>query len=447
MIIKNRIEIATNETRKRVLDIIEAGIRVVLPGNLIAAKVKYDEICKKLTITGDEYHIGNGRIFIIGGGKASGLMAEAMERVIGAENITAGVVVSKHIDAETKKIRILEAGHPFPDQRGISAVRQILDLKNHFSIDQHDLIICLTSGGASSLMPYPVNDVTLEEKCGMTALLLHCGATIHEINIVRKHLSKIKGGKLSRFFSPAKVVSLIISDVVGNDLSTIASGLTSPDPSTFTDAFEILHRYHLLLIVPVSIVEYLQKGCRGEAEETPKMLTNSQNYILGDNRLALNAMVGKAQELGLSSRIITSEQEGDTTTIAQSRAIEILHAQEYDSDIILVGGETTLKVPPESGNGGRNQHYAAVTLRSMIKYPGEWLVASVGTDGSDFLPDVAGAIVDADTLSFVKSGGIDIESFISKYDTYNMFQKIGRSLIVTGGTGTNVGDIVIYVPS
>lgn len=447
MIIRNRQELSTTKLRKQVLDIVEAGIVRVLPPNVMKSAVRYDSVRRILTIGDYIYRLSKGRIFVIGGGKASALMAETLENIVGPDNISTGIVNCncKSSDYKTNKIEIVEAAHPMPDQRGLDGVRQMLALKEDYSINEDDLVLCLISGGGSALMPCPVNGVSLEDKQRITELLLDCGATIHEINAVRKHLSRTKGGGLGRFYSPAIVVSLILSDVIGNDLDVIASGQTCPDPTTFSDAYNVLAKYGLFSKVPEHITDFLKRGCQGQAEETPKTLGNCHNYIIGDNRLALEAMAKKTNEMGFTPFIVTAEQKGDTATIAWLRAREILNAK-YTGyyDVVLIGGETTPKLPDAAGKGGRNQHYAAVSMLAMKEYTGEWVVASVGTDGSDFLPDVAGAIVDNNSLGVAEGKGLDVKSYLDRYDSNTLLKEIGESLLVTGNTGTNVGDVIAY---
>ena len=445
MIIKNKDALSTTKLKKQALDIIEAGIVRVLPPNIMKSALRYDAADRVLTINGDTYHLSKGRVFVIGGGKASGLMAETLENIINPENISAGAVNCKSGVYKTDKTKIIPASHPIPDQRGISGVKEMLALKQRYSINENDLVICLISGGGSALMPYPVDEVSLEDKQNITELLLSSGAEIGEINTVRKHLSKIKGGQLGCFYSPATVISLILSDVIGNDPAVIASGLTFPDPTTFSDAYDLLTKYDLLARAPKSVTDFLRNGCQGRATETPKILTNCYNYIIGDNKLALEAMLRKARELAFTPCIITAEQKGDTTAAVWFRAKEILNAKYTGYDAILIGGETTPKLPAIAGKGGRNQHYAAASMLAMKQYPGEWVVTSVGTDGSDFLPDVAGAIVDNNSLDIAKAKGIDVESYLGRYDSNILLDRIGNSLVITGDTGTNVGDIIIYL--
>jgi glycerate-2-kinase len=445
MIIKNRRTLATTKLRAQALQIIEAGIRRVLPLDIIRSAVSYDAYRRTIKIQGKGFPLAaGGRIFVIGGGKASGLMAKALEGIIGSNNIANGVVNAKGGHSKTGKIKVVTAGHPIPDQRGVSGVKAMLALKSRYSIGKDDLVICLTSGGGSALMPYPVDGVNLRDKQKITELLIGSGAEIAEINTVRKHLSKVKGGQLGTFYAPAKVISLILSDVIGNDLATIASGPTTPDPSTFADAYNVLKKYNLLSKCPKSVVDFIERGQRGEMSETPKRLNNCYNYIIGDNRLALKAMSAKAKELGFRPCIITSQQMGDTTAVARSRAREVMEHR-YPEDALLIGGETTIKLPSKAGRGGRNQHYAAVSILAMADYPGPWLVASIGTDGSDFLPDVAGAIVDHSSLDTAQAKKIDMKAYIESYDSNTLLSNIGNSLIITGDTGTNVGDVIVYM--
>jgi len=444
-IIKNREALAKTSLRKQALDIIEAGINRVLPPNVIKSAVGYDPARQILTVSGDTYHLSRGRVFVIGGGKASGLMAETLESILPPEKITAGIINGKSADYKTSRIRLITAGHPIPDKRGVNGVKEMLALKPDYAVGENDLVLCLISGGGSALMPCPVAGVSLKDKQRITELLISSGAEIAEINTVRKHLSQIKGGQLGAYFAPASVVSLILSDVIGNDLAVIASGPTSPDPTTFAGAYKILERHQLLAKTPRSVASFLKKGCRGKVTETPKALDNCHNYIIGDNRLALEAMKNKAQEMGFTAGIITAQQRGDTTVAAQSRARELLSARYAGYDALLIGGETTPKLPTPAGRGGRNQHFATASILAMAPYPGEWVVASVGSDGSDFLPEVAGAIVDHNSLGNAKKKKIDVKAYLDRYDSNTLLEQLGGSLIITGATGTNVGDVMLYL--
>jgi len=455
--IKNKEELCITKSRKAALELIETGINSVLPQNLMEKSVTYSPEERTLTIFDDKFKI-SGRIFVIGFGKASGMMAEAIEEILGAEVITAGFVNCTTTDYNTKKIRINKASHPVPNQEGVKGTRKMLEIKKKYSIGPEDLIICLISGGGSALLPYPVEGISLEDKQVTTKLLLSSGAEIHEINAVRKHLSRVKGGQLGQYFAPSLVISLIISDVIGNDLDVIASGPTTPDSSTFEDAYNVLEKYGVIDKVPPAVVEHIRKGIkwkdRGESweedvrvkvKETPKELSNCKNYIIGENRVALEAMLNKAEVMGFKPTILTSEQKGETTEVAKVRATEVIQDKYSDFDVILVGGETTPVLPEEHGKGGRNQHYAAVSMVEFSSYPGEWVVVSVGTDGSDFSHEVAGAIVDRNSLEIMRVKGMEPKEYLERYDSNTLLRKIGRSLIVTGNTGTNVSDIAVYL--
>jgi glycerate 2-kinase len=442
--IKNWDKLATTKLRRQALEIIEVGIERVLPGNIMKSSVSYDRMKKTIKVMGKTYS-GIDRIFVIGGGKASGLMAETLEQIIRADNITNGTVNCKAGGYKTKRIKIVRAGHPLPDTHGIDGVRRMLDLKEKYSISEDDIVICLISGGGSALMPCPADDLSLEDQQQTTQLLLNSGADIHEINAVRKHLSRIKGGRLGEFYYPTRVVSLIISDVIGDDLDTIASGPTYPDSSTYQDALDVLRKYDLTDRVPREVLLYLERGRHGKMPETPKELTNCHNHIIGNNRVALNAMAEEAREIGFNPFIATAELQGDTTEAANRMAGEILAGKHKGYDAILAGGETTPTLPEKPGKGGRNQHYAAVSMLAMKSYPGYWVTASAGTDGSDYLPDVAGAVVDNETLLRATAKGIEVREYIDRFDSNTLFKKIGGSLIITGNTGTNVSDVVLYL--
>jgi len=431
--------------RRQALDVIEAGIEAVLPKRLMKASVRFDQKSRMISICCDEFTVGNGRIFVVGGGKATGAMAEALETIIDPGQITAGIVSSKSAHSTLKKIGVLEAGHPEPDERGVDAVRRMLALKDDYDIGKNDLVICLISGGGSSLMPLPADGITLEDKKKITRLLLRSGAEIHEINTVRKHISGVKGGLLGKHFEPARVVSLIISDVIGDDLDVIASGPAIFDKSTFSDALSVLGKYNLIASTPRRIVDHIEAGIRGEISETPKELKGVRNYIIGRNMTALEAMKEKAVELGFKPVILTDSLSGDTEKAAVRICGEALGKKYRNYNAIISGGETTPSLPGKSGRGGRNQHFALVSLREMARYPDGWLVASIGTDGSDYLPETAGAIIDDGTMEHVKHLGLDLNSYIKGFDSNGFFKKIGGSLVETGTTGTNVGDVLLFM--
>lgn len=445
MIIKNREELISSSLRARAVELFESGIKRVLPGNLMQSAIKLNRRTRKLSVMGDTYEITRNRIFVIGGGKASGQMAEELEKILGPASITAGMVNCNSEGYSTEKISVIKAGHPLPDEAGVHGIQKMLAMKARYDIGKGDLVICLISGGGSSLMPCPVIGITLEDQQEITQLLLRCGANIKEINTVRKHLSLTKGGNLGEFYDPATVVSLIISDVVGDDLDAIASGPTVPDSTTFKDAYAVLKKYGLLDKAPQHVTDHITRGCNDREAETPKTLGNCDNYIIGNNRMALEAMAEKARDLGLKPFIVTAELTGDTAEMAYRLADDMKTGHYRGFSVILLGGETTPTLSENAGKGGRNQHFAAVSMLAMQGLRSPWLVASAGTDGSDYLADIAGAMVDDRSLQQAREIGINVDLYIEKFDSNSLFNTLGRSLIITGPTGTNVSDVILYL--
>ncbi len=381
------------------------------------------------------------RIYVIGAGKAGSAMALAAEHSM-VNSITSGLVNVKygHIDA-LKRIALNECGHPVPDEQGVIGARRIAALVESAGAD--DLVVCLISGGASALLPLPAEGITLEQKQLVTRLLLACGATIHEINTVRKHISRIKGGQLARLAAPAQVESLILSDVIGDDLDVIGSGPTAPDSSTFADAAAILARHKLWDSVPVPVRERIEAGMRGEVPETPKpgdpLFQRVRNVVIGSNRLALEAAARRAKELGFRPLVLSSEIQGETREVARVHAAiarEIVRSSQplKPPACIISGGETTVTLSGD-GLGGRNQEFVLAAAIDIAGLP-RTLVFSAGTDGTDGPTDAAGAMADGETLSR-KPEALD---FLARNDSYHYFEPLG-DLVMTGPTKTNVMDV------
>ena len=443
MLIKNYKQLATTQQRRRLISLTEAGMQAVLPSIIMPKVLRFDKRNKTLKVKNKKFKI-QGRIFVMGGGKASGLMAETLECIIPAEYIRAGIINCTTTNYKTKKIKIIKASHPIPNIHGVKGVKKMLAIKEKYKINKNDLIICLISGGGSALLPYAAQGIKLKDKQVVTKLLLESGAKIQEINVIRRHLSKIKGGQMAKFFAPTRIVSLIISDVVGNDLDTIASGLTAPDKSTWQDAYRVLKKYNLWKKVPARVASLVKNGLAGKNPETPKKLTNCDNYIVADNRTAIKAMASKARELGLKPFVMTDKLTGETSKMAKKIAQDI-KAGKYGANLLILGGETTSVLPANYGRGGRNQYFAAVSLLALKNYPGQWAMVSLATDGSDFIPGIGGAMIDNQTLDLIKKKRINLELYIKKFDSYNLFKKAGGCLIKMNNTGTNVGDVIIYI--
>ena len=378
------------------------------------------------------------RIFVVGAGKATGTMARSAERILG-KRITAGSINVKDGDpVKLRRIEVHPASHPIPDARGVAGAKRIAEICA--AAGERDLVICLMSGGASALTPYPVEPVTLAEKQETTRLLLECGANIHEINAVRKHLSGFKGGRLAQIAAPARVLTLIVSDVVGDNLDVIGSGPTAPDSATFETALAVLDKYDLRMRVPASVRNRFEAG----RDETPKpgdpVFERVENIIIGSNQKSLDAAAREAKELGYRALVVSSTIEGETRDIGRMHAAIARQIREHGQPVrapacVISGGETTVTLRG-AGRGGRNQEFA---LAAAIDIAGlrDVLILSAGTDGSDGPTDAAGAMADGETVE--RSQGTAAEA-LCNHDSYPFFERLG-DLIVTGPTGTNVMDI------
>lgn len=387
---------------------------------------------------------GYGRLLVAGFGKASTEMARAVHDSLG-EAITDGLVITKHgASSGTRaigKIRVLEAGHPVPDEAGLRAAGELIRLLD--GADESTLVVCLVSGGGSALLAAPREGVTLAEKQEITKALLTSGADIHELNAVRKHVSSVKGGRLAGLAWPAKVVSLIVSDVIGDSLDTIASGPTSPDASTYADALDILKKYSIT--GPENVMRLLKKGAAGEVPETPKpgdrAFGKVENVIVANNMAALKKAGEKAEELGFPAQILTDSLRGDVAEAARFLFEETKRRLERPACLIS-GGETTVVVKGE-GKGGRNMHLALYFAMAIEGKPGITLL-SAGTDGTDGPTDAAGAVVDGNTVAGARAAGLTPEEYFADYNSYNFFRQTG-DILITGPTGTNVMDIQVML--
>ncbi|MDI7277651.1 MAG: glycerate kinase, partial [Anaerolineae bacterium] len=403
-----------------------------------------------LRVDGESYDLRRfRRIYVVGAGKASAPMAEALEELLG-ERLTGGVVnVRDGYARPLARIRLKEAGHPVPDERGLAGTREMLALLQ--DAGEEDLVIAVISGGGSALLVAPVEGVTLADLQRLTGLLLRSGATIGEMNAVRKHLSLVKGGQLARAAAPAPLIALILSDVVGSPLDVIASGPAAPDESTFADAWAVLERYRLLQEAPPAAVAYLRRGLDGLVPETPKpgdpALARVRNVIVASNRLATLAGLARADELGMHTLLLSTYVEGEAREVGRvlaGVAREVaLHGQPVPRPACIVaGGETTVTVRGP-GLGGRNQELAlgaALGLAGLERA----LVASLASDGSDGPTDAAGAIADGTTLARAAALGLDPHASLAANDSYRFFSALG-DLLVTGPTHTNVNDLVLVM--
>lgn len=442
------MNLTTEKRNQAATEIFNAGLNAVEPGAAIRRYCRLNDDI--FIVDGKTYDLDLfENILVLGVGKAGASMAKAIEEIL-THRITEGLIIVKYDHLEIlETIRLKEAGHPVPDQNGFEGAQDLYQLAS--SADEKTLVICLVSGGGSALMVSPVPGVSLKDKQNTTKVLLSCGATIHEINTIRKHLSSIKGGGLARAVYPATMVSLILSDVVGDNLDSIASGPCVPDSSTFSECLAILAKYSIELKIPLSVVEHIKAGVKGTVPETAKedqiFFTKTQNVIVGCNFDALLQAKEKADELGYNTLLLSSMIEGITRDVAANHIAIAREIQLHDYPLkkpacILSGGETTV-VLKGNGKGGRNQEFvlAAILKSTDIK---NITILSAGTDGTDGPTDAAGAYADETTLQRADTLGIEPMGYLEENNSYHFFDKV-KSLYKTGPTNTNVMDLRIIL--
>ena len=436
------------EMRNNTVSIFQKGLQAVEPG---AAIKKYCRLEDNRLFIGDKvYNLSMYKnLFVIGAGKASAPMAAALEDMLG-KRITKGIinVKYKHV-AHLDRIKLIEAGHPVPDENGQNGASAILGIAH--SAEKNDLVLCLISGGGSALLPLPYKGLALKDKQETIKELLACGASIHEINAIRKHTSMIKGGRLAVEAYPATLVSLILSDVVGDDLDVISSGPTVADSTTYTDCIKIFEKYDIIKKLPENIINHIKAGVSGKVPESPKtgdpVFKKTYNLVTGSNMEAMLAAKLYAEDLGYKTIVLSSMIEGETRGVAKVHgaiAKEIIKTGNPTPPpaCILSGGETTVTLKGK-GLGGRNQEFS---LAAAIDIAGtdSIVVLSGGTDGTDGPTDAAGAIADNNTLKRAGNIGIDPYYFLENNDSYHFFKKLD-DLLITGPTNTNVMDLRILL--
>ncbi|MFC1923154.1 glycerate kinase [Chloroflexota bacterium] len=408
--------------------IMNAALEAVDPRSAVQNSMKRtDDI---IEVNGNTYDLKSiNRILLVGAGKAGQPMVSAVQKIL-RTRLADGYVIVKEgyankVDA-ADPVEIIEAGHPVPDSRGVTGAEKIIQLLENTRPD--DLVICLISGGGSALMVSPVKGVTLQDLQSLTGVLLASGATINEINILRKHLDRVKGGQIARYASPAKIICLILSDVVGDPLEVIASGPTVPDPSTFKDALSILERYQISDLIPLSIIDHLNQGRDGMVSETPKpgeqTFSRVNNLIVGSNKTATDAALLQAQLEGFNSSVLSNYIQGEASQVGKVFAA-ILH-QMADANqplprpaCLIVGGETTVSMHGD-GLGGRNQEIALSAVRELAGLFDVALI-TLATDGGDGPTEAAGAVVTGDTFQRAKNQNMDPHTFLVNNNAYNFF--------------------------
>lgn len=431
--------------RSRLMCLVDGALAACAPQPVIRTAVAMDG--DVLTIGDTAYDLSLfDRVVVVGAGKASAAMAQALKEVLG-DRFDSGLIVTKYghglaIDG----CRVIESGHPVPDREGERAARELLALAGQ--VGARDLVLFLLSGGASALIPSPRPPVTLDDKMQATRLLLACGATIHEINAIRKHLSRLKGGLFAKALEPATVVTLIISDVVGDNLDVIGSGPTAPDCSTFDDCLEIIGRFGLSGRMPGTVMQVLRDGAAGLIPETTKhadcCFGQVRNHILANNEAALRGAAQAAERLGYRPVVLTSAMTGEAREVAAMLA-RTVRDHGRDKVCLLAGGETTVTIRGQ-GRGGRNQEMALALALELEREQARRPVSALclGTDGSDGPTDAAGGLVLPETLRAARARDLHPEPYLANNDSYT-FLKEADALLITGPTRTNVMDVAALI--
>lgn len=448
------VESIRRERRQSALQVVEAALAAVEPGAAVLNALHFEEATGLLTVAARTYNLNHyRRIVVVGAGKAGTPMAAALYALLG-QRITAGAVTVKYgygltAGQTSGPIVIQEAAHPILDEAGIKGAQHIVKLLQNLT--PQDLVIAVISGGGSALLELPVANISLADMQVLTDALLRVGATINQINAVRKHLSQVKGGNLARLAAPAQVISLIVSDVVGSPLDVIASGPTVPDNSTFQTAWQTLETFGLTIpgLVPAAILEYLQRGRQNQIPDTPKstdpIFERVQNLVVADNRVAALAAATMARQLGFQPLLLSTFVEGEAREVARVLAGTVKEVLSYNQPIarpacLLCGGETTVTIQGD-GKGGRNQELGLALALALEGYA-DFLAVPLATDGSDGPTDAAGVIVEGDTLIRAQTSGVEALDYLSRNDSYHFFEKLG-DLLITGPTNTNVNDLTM----
>ena len=437
---------------EQLLEIFKHGVSSVQPNNILDNFIKVKS--KKIIVTeGSKQKIYSkiNRVFPVCIGKASVDMAKKIKKIFKVSNfkIEKGIlIVNKENFSKVKGFKCFSSGHPIPNRNGLDAS---IFLENYLGkLEKNDLVLIFISGGGSALAPYPVDGISLEEKIIINKILLESGANIKEINIVRKHLSKLKGGNLVKICNPAYVHSFILSDVIGDDLSSIASGMTTYDNSTFRDVKKILNKYKIWTKIPKNIKNHINNGEKKKELETPeknnKIFRKTNNTLIGSNNLCLNNMKNLCKKYNINSKIWFKNIDGDVKKISKKFSNNIKKIK-YKTPVLLIsGGETTVKVNGK-GKGGRNQEFALYFAIEMKKInPSKsFIILSAGTDGRDGPTNAAGGILNEGSLEKIKNKKVNLKKELLNNNSYQVLKKI-NSLVIIDGTNTNVADVqLIYL--
>jgi hydroxypyruvate reductase len=436
---------ATRERRALVTRVMQAALAAVEPGEAVRRALRREG--DRLTVADRSYNLNTyDRVVVVGAGKASAPMAAAVEEIVG-ERVADGLVVVKHGHTHpTRVVQLREASHPIPDESCVNGTAELVALLG--TTGPRDLVVVVLSGGGSALMLLPADGISLADMQQTTDLLLRAGATINELNTIRKHLEQAKGGGLARLAAPSDVLALVLSDVVGNPLDVIASGPTVPDTSTFADTCAIVDRFGIWDRLPASVADRLRAGREGKIADTPKpgdpLFDRVQTVVVASNELAAEAGVRQAEREGLAALLLTTYVEGEAREVA--KVVAALAREELARNrplarpaCLVLGGETTVQVRG-TGVGGRNQELA---LAASLKIAGQddVIIAALATDGNDGPNDATGALVEGTTVARARALGLDPDAYLANNDAYHFFDALG-DLLITGPTNTNVNDLL-----
>lgn len=440
---------------KKAVYILNKAIESVQAENLLEKSLEVSK--NSIKIKDEIFNIADRRVFIIAFGKSAWPMAIFFENKL-KNKISAGVAIGIRTKAKPKNILAIEGGHPQPTKMSEKGAKEILKLKSKYKITKKDLIVCLISGGGSALLALPSDEVSLKEKQKINDLLIKSGATISEINCVRKHISKIKGGRLAKHYEENEILSLIISDVINDPLDVISSGPTYFDPSTFYQAKKVLEKYNIWDIAPKSIKKILKKGIKKKIAETPKKLPkNTHNFLIGNNKVAVESLSNNLKKEKVKIKKIQKPLQKDVKLEAENIFKEIKKEIKNNSQnkiAVIFGGEPTVNIKKAKGKGGRNQELISWILKFIQKenkneskniFKKNWILSSCGTDGSDYVQDVAGGIINQNSLKILTLKNTNIDKFLNKHDSYHLLKNINGLLKTKTPTGANVGDIGIFL--
>ena len=441
---------AAARQKKEAVAIFTSALQAADPRACVARSILLQD--NLLRVVDREYRLDLlDQLIVIGAGKATPAMAAAAEEILG-DLIASGAISTKYGHAlPLSHIETTECGHPLPDQAGVDGTNKIVESLS--GLTERSLVLALFSGGGSALMPAPAPGIGLAEKQAATSALLGCGATIDEINTVRKHLSRTKGGLLARLAQPGEVVCLLLSDVVGDPLDAIASGPTHPDPSTFADCLELVDRYEIAPLLPQAVLARLAEGAAGRIDETPKpqdpCFRSVHTRVIGNNALAVSAARETAETLGYNTLVLSSRIQGEAREVAGVHAAIAQEISRSNQPLqppacVISGGETTVHIKG-SGRGGRNQEFALAAGLQLTGWDGITILSG-GTDGTDGPTDAAGAVADGHTVARGNERGMSAAEYLERNDSYNYFKALD-DLLITGPTGTNVMDLQLILVS